>query len=453
MKFVSRFLVMVRRTVAPFSAIGLARTRRWLLLGAGLAVALGALPGGPIAFTKDGRAERWVGTWATAPAGPTPPGSFGPAVEFNNQTLRQIVHTSIGGDEVRVRISNTFGAAPLVVGAAHLALRSSGGRIALKTDRALTFSGRPSIVVPPEALVLSDPVKLRVPPLADLAVSIYLPNRTLGTTVHLQALQTNYISSAGDFTGAAELPNASTIASWPFLTGVDVAGSQRAAAIVTLGDSITDGANSTPDTNRRWPDVLAKRLQGRRNLDHLAVLNEGIIGNRILHTTEPDFGLVFGPAGLARYDRDVLAQAGVKYVIVLLGINDIGHPGSAAPPSDEVSAEDIIAGYRQFIARAHEKGLIIFGATLLPFEGTTIEGFYSPEKEVKRQKVNQWIRTSGEFDAVIDFDKAVRDPAHPTRLLPRYDGGDHLHPSDAGHKAMADAIPLRLFSEDEQDDR
>jgi lysophospholipase L1-like esterase len=447
MKLISRCLVMLSGWVTQLSVIGPNRNKRWFLMAVGLAIALATLPSAPTAFTKDGRMERWVGTWATAPAGPTPPESFFPAPEFTNQTLRLIVHTSVGGDEVRVRISNTFGTAPLVIGAARVALRRSGASIVPETDQALTFSRQSSITVPAEALVLSDPVKLHVPPLSDLAVSIYLPNATVATTVHLLALQTNYISTAGNFTGAIDLPTASTIAYWPFLTGVDVRGSQRAGAIVTLGDSITDGANSTPDTNRRWPDLLAKRLQAQPALDHLGVLNQGIIGNRILHPTESQFGLVFGSAGLARFDRDVLAQAGVQYVIVLLGINDIGHPGSAAPPSEEVSAEDIIAGYRQFIARAHEKGLTIFGATLLPFEGTTIEGFYSPEKEVKRQAVNQWIRASGEFDGVIDFDKAVRDPTHPSRLLPPYDGGDHLHPSDAGHNAMAEAIPLRLFQE------
>jgi lysophospholipase L1-like esterase len=447
MKLISRCLAMFSRWVAQLSAIAPNRNKRWFLMAVGLAIALAALPSVPTAFTKDEDKERWVGTWATGPAGPTPPEAFFPAPEFNNQTLRLIVHTSIGGDEVRVRISNTFGTAPLVIGAARVALRRSGASIVPETDRALTFSRQSSITVPAEALVLSDPVKLHVPPLSDLVVSIYLPNATVATTVHLLALQTNYVSTAGDFTGATDLPTASTITYWPFLTGVDVRGSQRAGAIITLGDSITDGANSTLDTNRRWPDLLAKRLQAQRDLDHLGVLNEGIIGNRILHPTESQFGLVFGPAGLARFDRDVLAQAGVQYVIVLLGINDIGHPGSAAPLSEEVSAEEIIAGYRQFIARAHEKGLTIFGATLLPFEGTTIEGFYSPEKEVKRQAVNQWIRTSGEFDGVIDFDKAVRDPTHPTRLMPRYDGGDHLHPSDAGHKAMAEAIRLRLFRE------
>ena len=290
-------------------------------------------------------------------------------------------------------------------------------------------------------LVVSDPVNLDVDALSDLAVSIYLPQPSAATTMHLLALQTSYIAAGnGDFTAAADLPGASTTTAWHFLTGVDV--SARSAAIVALGDSITDGANSTTDANLRWPNVLAARLHGR-----LGVADQGIIGNRILHPTEPQFGNLFGPAALARFDRDVLAQAGVGYVIVLLGINDIGHPGSAAPPTEEVSAAEIEAGHLQFIERAHEKGIKIFGATLTPFEGTTIAGFYSPEKEVKRQAVNHWIRTSGKYDAVIDFDAAVRDPSHPARMLPAYDGGDHLHPSDAGQTAMGNAIPLRLFDD------
>ena len=386
----------------------------------------------------------WAGTWGTGPAG-----SVGAAPEFADQTLRQIVHTSAGGDRVRVRISNTFGTNPVVIGSAHVALRSSGSGIVAGSDRALTFSGKSSFTIPAGALVLSDPVALEVPALSDLAVSIYLPVTAVADTNHALALQTSYIAS-GDVTGAASLPGATTTTSWNFLTGVDVStGHRGGASVVCLGDSITDGANSTPDTNRRWPDVLARRLQARHGLSRIGVLDEGIIGNRILHPTEPAFGNLFGPAGLARFDRDVLAQAGVRYLIVLLGINDIGHPGSAAPLTDEVSAEEIEAGLTQFVARAHEKGIKVMGATLTPFEDTTIAGFYSPEKEVKRQAVNHWIRTSHTYDAIVDFDAAVRDPSHPTRMLPAYDGGDHLHPSDLGQQAMGNAVPLGFFEEDD----
>ena len=392
----------------------------------------------PLARADDRDRAGWVATWATGPAGPFP----GAVPQFNNQTVRYIVHTSAGGDLVRVKISNTFGDVPLVIGGAHIAQRKVGAAIVPGSDRRLTFSGDRSFTIPAGGLVLSDPVHLDVGALSDLAVSIYLPQPSAATTMHLLALQTIYIAAGnGDFTAANDLPGASTTTAWHFLTGVEV--SARSATIVALGDSITDGANSTTDANLRWPNVLAARLRGR-----VGVADEGIIGNRILHPTEPAFGNLFGPAGLARFDRDVLAQAGVRYVIVLLGINDIGHPGSNAPATDEVSAEEIEAGHLQFIERAHEKGIRIFGATLTPFEGTTIAGFYSPEKEVKRQAVNHWIRTSGKYDAVIDFDAAVRDPSHPARMLPAYDGGDHLHPSDAGQTAMGNAIPLRLFDED-----
>jgi len=388
--------------------------------------------------------SRWVGTWATGPAGPA-----GPAPQFSDQTVRYIVHTSIGGDRVRVRISNTFGANPIVIGAAHVARRDSGASIVPGTDRALTFSGNPSFTIPAGGLVLSDPATLEVSALSDLAVSIYLPHATAADTMHLLALQTSYVAAGrGDSTGAVSLPGATTTTAWHFLTGVDVASGPESGAVVAFGDSITDGANSTTDTNRRWPDVLARRLQARRELSRLGVLNQGIIGNRILHPTGPAFGNLFAPAGLARFDRDVLAQAGVRYVIVLLGINDIGHPGSAAPETDEVSAEQIEAGLRQFVVRAHEKGIKVLGATLTPFEGTTIAGFYSPQKEVKRQAVNHWIRTANAYDGIIDFDAAVRDPTHPARMLPAYDGGDHLHPSDAGQQAMANAIPLDFFDDD-----
>jgi lysophospholipase L1-like esterase len=385
--------------------------------------------------------SRWIGTWATAPAGV----ADAPRT-FENQTLRLIVRTSAGGPRVRVRISNTFGVEPLAIGAARLARRATGASIQPGTDRALTFGGRPSFAIPAGAMVLSDPVGLDVPAASDLAVSLYLPGRASELTTHVSAFQTSYLSPAGDFAASATFAGASPITTWPFLTGIDVAAAPQSAAIVALGDSITDGATSTTDANRRWPDLLAARLQARADLKHLGVLNAGIIGNRILHPTETQFTNLFGPAGLARFDRDVLAQAGVRYVIVLLGINDIGHPGANAPADDDVSADDIAAGYRQFIERAHEKGIAVYGATLLPFEDTTIPRFYDADKDAKRQAVNRWIRTSGAFDAVIDLDRALRDPAHPTRLLPRYDSGDHLHPNDAGMAAIADTIPLDLFT-------
>ena len=261
------------------------------------------------------------------------------------------------------------------------------------------------------------------------------------TTFHSLGLQTTYVSSQGDFTGAANLPVASTSQSWFFLSGVSVASRRSAGAIVALGDSITDGFASTVDANRRWPNLLAQRLQAVPQLRHLGVLDHGISGNRTLH----DF---IGPNALARFDRDVLSAPGVRFVVVLEGINNIGLPGAFGRPQEAVSAEDIIYGHRQLIDRAHERGLTIYGGTLTPFEGTVFPGYFTPAGEAKRQAVNHWIRTSGAFDAVIDFDKAIRDPANPTRMLPAYDSGDHLHPNDAGYQAMANAVNLSLFRDD-----
>jgi lysophospholipase L1-like esterase len=363
-------------------------------------------------------------------------------LEFENQTLREIVHTSIGSAAVRVRLSNAYGKEPVDIGAAHIALHAQGSGTIAGSDRALTFSGRTGVSIPPNALVLSDPVKLNVPASGDLAISVFLPKAATGAGIHYSAQQTSYIGQ-GDLTGAASISEAATVTSWVFLTGVDVLAPESASAVVAFGDSITDGARSTVDANRRWPNILADRLLAGRGRKNVAVLDAGIGGNRILHDATAN--VRFGVNALARFDRDVLAQPGVRYVIVLEGINDLGHAGSSAPESETVSAEDLIAGMKQMIERAHEKGLKIFGATLTPFEGTAFKGYFTPEKEVKRKAVNEWIRSGKAFDGVIDFEKAVRDPSHPDRMLAGYDGGDHLHPGDAGYKAMGEAIDLSLF--------
>ncbi len=406
----------------------------WLAFVAALALCLAAWTG--FAEPKEA-ADNWVATWGASPVAPVPANTTNTG--FTNQTVRLIVHTSLGGNEVRVRLSNAFGTESLAIGAAHVALRSMNAGIASGTDRAITFSGSNSVTIPPGALVVSDSVKLDVPALADLAVSVYLPGPTGQATWHAAAFSTNYISKAGDFTGAADLPVDHTVTSWFYLTDVEVKSSKDTLAIVTFGDSITDGTRSTPDTNHRWPNLLAERLAQRHI--KLSVVDEGIAGNRVLH----DF---VGPNALARFDRDVLEQPGVGYVTVLLGINDIGDIGrlpAVAQPGrgpQPVSADEIIAGHRQMITRAHEHGLKIVGCTLTPFEGA---GYFTPEGETKRQAVNKFIRTSGAYDAVIDFDAVVRDPAHPARFPAMYDSGDHLHPNDAGYKAMADAIDLSLF--------
>ena len=395
------------------------------------------------------RPAAWTGTWSTAVTGAAEPPQ--PVTVFEDQTLRQIVHTSIGGRSLRIRLSNEYGTEPLVIGEARVARHGGGAQIVAGTDRRVTFGGRSSVTVPAGAPALSDPVSLPVPALTDLVVSIHLPDRTVAETVHGSAFQTNYIA-AGNVTRSPTLTGATTTTSWHFLAGVSVAAAPRSGSVVAFGDSITDGAITTVDANHRWPDFLARRLQAEASLRDVGVLNKGIGGNRLLHdgntlpgTPFSGIGPLFGDSALSRFDRDVLAQPGARAVIVLLGINDIGQPTSLSPPSEAVTADDLIAGYRQLIARAHERGLRIFGATLTPFQDTTIPGYYSEENEAKRAAVNRWIRTSGEYDGVIDFDRAVRDPAQPRRILAQYDSGDHLHPNDAGMRAMADAIPLHLL--------
>jgi lysophospholipase L1-like esterase len=424
-----------KRTVSPVIR---RRIHRLSLMAVLLAMALASLAFSPAAYAGErhdnDRDQRWIATWGASPSATVASG-------FNNQTLRLIVHTSIGGDDVRVRLSNALGTQSVVIGAAHIALRSTGAAIVPGSDRPLTFSGASSITIPPNALVVSDPVELDVPALGDLAVSIYLPVSTGPASDHDLGEQTSYVSTTGDFTASpGATPYTTTITQWPYLAGVEVKASEDTRAIVALGDSITDGFNSTPDANHRWPNFLAARLLAHHR--KRAVVDEGISGNRILHD-------IAGPNALGRYDRDVLVQSGVKYVIVLEGINDIGF--TAFIPSEAVTADQIIAGHLQLIERAHARGLKIYGATLTPFEGTTFPGYFTPEGEVKREAVNNFIRTSGAYDAVIDFDAATRDPSHPTRLLPAYDSGDHLHPNDAGYQAMANAIDLALFRRDEDE--
>jgi lysophospholipase L1-like esterase len=407
----------------------------------------------------------WIGTWATAPQAAVP----GHPQIFRHQTLRLIVHVSAGGSKLRIRISNTFGDQPLRIGGAHVARPTDGADIDPASNQTLRFRGQPSATLPAHATVVSDAVELDVPALGDLAISLFLPETTAATTSHLLALQTSYVSAeTADATAAVKFPVARTIDSWPFLTGVDVAARPGAATIVALGSSLTDGDGSTKNANRRWPDVLAERLQkDAGGNSEVGVLNEGIIGNRLLSDFAsprqaggpPPLGPVFaqlGPAlgasGLARFERDVLRQAGVKYFIVALGVNDILFPGSFIPATDGVNSQSILSGYRELIARAHSKGIRVIGTTIPPFEHALFRNpfydrFYSPEKERVREEVNAWIRSSGAFDGVIDFDGAVCDPGHRTQLLPSYDSGDHLHVNDAGNVAQGKAIPLELFKD------
>jgi lysophospholipase L1-like esterase len=412
-------------------------------------IALSATAFATLGFPDD---KVWIGTWATA-AQPNVPKSL---QTYHNQTLRLMVHVSAGGTKLRIKLSNTYGNQPLIIGAAHLARRASGADIDPASDRALKFQGQNSASIPAGATLVSDPVELTVPPLSDLAVSLFLPDSTPATTIHSLAKQTSYLSTeTGDATAAVKFPVGKEIRTWPFLTGVDVEAPCGSFSVVALGSSLTDGDGTTTNTNGRWPDVLAQRLQQdpARKIQ-IGVLNEGIIGNRLLHDSPKAAANPYGPAlgesGLARFDRDVLSQSGVKYVVLGLGINDILFPAFPFTPVDEtVSAEDIIAGYRNLIARAHQKGIRIIGTSNPAFEHSDFEGFvksfFTPEREEERQKVNAWIMKSGEFDGAVDLDAITRDPARPTQLLPAYDSGDHLHPNNAGCAAEANAFPLTLF--------
>jgi lysophospholipase L1-like esterase len=420
----------------------------WMLLShAGMAQSV--LPKGVYAQ------EHWVASWAAspqaraggplrapqagapqaAPANPAQPPSFNGA-SFNDQTVRMIVHTSIGGSRVRVELSNAYGTAALKIGAAHVALRASGGAIMPASDRALTFGGKPSFSIPPGALAVSDPVNLAVPKLGDLAISVYFPADTGPFTMHSTGLHTTYIL-AGDTTGVAVMGEVPTTRSWYFLSSVDVAAPADTGLIVAFGDSITDGATSTVDADRSWPSMLAQRLQANPATANLAIVNQGISGNRVLRE---------GAAtnALARFDRDVLSQAGVKWVMLMEGINDIGQAtGPGAAPENAITADDLIGGMKQLVERAHMRGIKVVGCTLTPYAGAR---YYSDKGEEMRTAYNQWIRTGGAFDAVVDFDKVTQDPANPKQIRPGYNIMDHLHPNDAGYKAMADAVDLSIFT-------
>jgi lysophospholipase L1-like esterase len=413
--------------------------------------------------------QRWVATWmaaatsrtdAAAPQaadvrGETPPAVLAVApgqqlpiggqspLHFSNQTLRQIVHITLGGSRLRVVLTNAFGTTPLSIGAAQVALRDHDASILAQSGRSLTFDGSKTTTIPPGAIILSDPITLTMRDFADIAIDIYLPNDTAAMhspiTTHAASWQTNYVSVSGNHVGVASLPVQTTTAyrrqdglptaTWFFLARVEVTAPSNTEAVVTLGDSITDGTASGTDTNNRWPDHLARRLLNA-NLK-VAVLNAGIGGNRVL-------GDGNGISALARFDRDVLAQPGVRHVIVLEGINDIGGARDNPAPG----ARDLISAHRQLIERAHAHGLRIYGATLTPFEGAN---YYTAAGEAKRQALNDWIRTGKAYDSVFDFDVAVRDPSHPSRTLPQYDAGDHLHLNAAGYKVVADTIDLSVF--------
>jgi lysophospholipase L1-like esterase len=415
---------------------------------AGAALALGLFVNTTGVVAQSDRGQHWVGTWATAvvprpqPAPGAAPGRGGAVLNFNNQTLREVVHVSLGGSRVRVVLSNAFGTAPLAIGAAAVSLRQKDAEITPGSNRPLTFSGSAATSIPAGAVAVSDPVSLTVPVLADLAIDVFLPGDTAASpsplTTHASALQTNYISAPGNHAGAASFPVSGTTQAWFFLSTVDVSAPAKVGAVVTFGDSITDGTLSTPDTNNRWPDHLARRLHAGAKRQPMGVLNEGIAGNRILTD-------VIGPNALSRFDRDVLALSGVTHVILLEGINDLGLAADGQLPA----AADIVAGHRQLVARAHAHGIKVIAGTVLPFEGTNLgaiaPNYYSTEKNSRREAMNMAIRTGGFYDGVIDFEAAVRDPGQPRQLLAQLKGADNLHLNDAGYKAMADAVNLALL--------
>jgi lysophospholipase L1-like esterase len=397
----------------------------------------------------------WVSSWGTAqqlaaetlpvwvvppprePNEPPPPALLPPyPTSFNNQTVRMIVRTSIGGDGLRLTLSNALGMDTVRIGAVHVALHERNSAIVAATDRAVTFGGRTSLSVEPGALVVSDAIALAVPALTELAVSLYLPNETRSVTTHEFALNTTYVA-AGNAAGAAALPNAATNRTYFWVTGVEVLAPPQAAAIVAFGDSITDGVSTTPDTYRAWPALLAAKLQASPTTSHWAVINAGISGNRVRRD-------VIGRSALGRFDRDVLARAGVQWLVLFEGINDVTFSALPdVPDAQRTTAAELIVALEQLVDRAHARGIKVMGGTLMPMGGLWL---HNAETEAMRQAVNEWIRTAGKLDAVADFDAATRDPQQPARLKPDFDSGDHIHPNDAGNAAMADAIITTMFA-------
>lgn len=387
----------------------------------------------------------WVATWSASPQ-PVWESDFlfppNVPTALHNQTVRQVARISLGGQHLRIMLSNTYSSEPLIVGKATVARPRQGNVVTGDSLHIVTFGGKEGTTILPGASVISDPVAFVVPSLAQVTVSLYLPDATPVRTFHWDGRQTGWIVSGDQTTipalRAAEGAEQSTTARL-LLTGIQVEADQGARTVVVLGDSITDGAAASVDKDSRWPDFLAARLAPHG----VAVVNAGISGARLLSDG-------MGVNALARLDRDVLAQPGVQSVIVMLGINDIAWPGTAfAPASPRPTLEALTAGYRQLVEQVHSRGVRVIGATLTPFEGalpgTPLNNYYQPDKDALRQQVNDWIRHSGVFDAVIDFDALLRDPAHPTRIAARFDSGDRLHPGDEGNRAMAEAVNLKTL--------
>ena len=387
----------------------------------------------------------WIATWATSPQSGTPDPRE-PLLNIDNQTVRERVRASIGGSRIRLRFSNEFGSSPLLIGAATVAIPKDASTIKEESIRNVTFEGRNSIEIPAGAPVLSDPISLQLTPGAEISISIYFPNRLTTPTLHAFAFKHAVVSQHGDFTHERKIDPVALSTASILVTAVLVPAQPSNRLVVAFGDSISDGDGSTVDADNNYPNNLIRRIAKTSNGSTLAVVNAGIVGNRLLHDSE-----IFGVSALARFDRDALVLPGVTHIVLLEGINDIGFAGAKmdgqylADPAETRSAQDIIDAYRQLISRAHARGIKVIGVTITPCEGVDIPGYYSDAKETVRETVNKWIRTGGAFDGMIDFDAVVRDPDHPTRLLLKFASKDHLHPNDAGYKAMADSIDLALF--------
>ena len=382
----------------------------------------------------------WVASWATSQQIPEPHNALSPD-DLRDATLRQIVHLSVGGKTLRVHISNAFGTTPLSLTSVHIARPRSPGqsKIDIATDKMLRFSGKPDVTIPAGAEFITDPIEYPMPALSDLAISLHMNTPPEQQTGHPGSRTTSYFQH-GDTVSAADMPEAKKVEHWYWIGSVDVNVAKDSASIVVLGDSITDGRGSTTDENNRWTDILAIQLQANHKTSHVSVLNHGIGGNHLLTD-----GL--GPNALARVDRDIIAQTGVRYLIVLEGVNDLGklsREGEVPKAEHDRLVHEMIAAYEQIILRAHAHGIKVYGATILPDVGSD---YYHPRpaNEADRVAVNNWIRQPGHFDGVIDFDKLTADPAHPDRLLPAYDSGDHLHPSPVGYEVMGKAVAITLF--------
>lgn len=379
----------------------------------------------------------WVATWSV------PPMAHGSALgagsrSFDNQTVRQIIPVTVGGSRVRIKLSNEYGVGALIVGAAHLAVHSSGASTVQGTDQALTFRGRSSVVIPQGAVAVSDPVSFAVPSNTRLAISLYFPQNTGFVTYHENANQTAYTSTPGNFSDAVDLPvQDDTSVSRYVVTFVEVLSARKVEGLALFGDSVTEGSTTTLNANRRVSDVLSRWFNPPIGPGRLAILNQSSGCGRLLFDT-------CGPKGLSRFDREVLDATGVDQVLIELGYGDIIFPTAFGVPDEIVSADQIIAGLKQLVRRARLGGLRVYGATIPPNASTPFPNVHTPENEAKRQAVNRWIRTSRQFDAVVEYDVALRDPSNPLQLLPAYDCGDGIHPNDAGHEAMARAIALSL---------